>query len=104
MVILGGGDWSAEACNDIRDFIESNNLPAGCSFRRQDLLDNRHPNYCGEGGIGINPLLGERIRSADLILAIGPRLGEMTTRGSPFFPIPPPLHRPLPTHPPVALL
>ncbi|MGH6629968.1 MAG: thiamine pyrophosphate-binding protein, partial [Burkholderiales bacterium] len=50
LVILGGGDWSAQACNDIRAFIESNNLPAGCSFRRQDLLDNRHPNYCGEVG------------------------------------------------------
>jgi acetolactate synthase-1/2/3 large subunit len=73
MVILGGGDWSEQACNDVRAFIESNNLPAGCSFRRQDLLDNRHPNYCGEVGIGIHPLLGERIRSADLILAIGPR-------------------------------
>ena len=65
LVILGGGDWSAQACNDIRAFIEANNLPAGCSFRRQDLLDNRHPNYCGEVGIGINPLLGERVRSAD---------------------------------------
>ena len=58
LVILGGGDWSASACNDIRAFIEANNLPAACSFRRQDLLDNRHPNYCGDVGIGINPLLG----------------------------------------------
>jgi acetolactate synthase-1/2/3 large subunit len=99
MVVLGGGDWSAQSCNDIRAFIEANNLPAGCSFRRQDLLDNRHPNYCGEVGIGINPLLGERIRSADLILAIGPRLGEMTTGGYTLVPIPRPLQRLVHVHP-----
>ena len=99
MVILGGGDWSAQACNDIRAFIEANNLPAGCGFRRQDLLDNRHPNYCGEVGVGINPLLGERIRSADLILAIGPRLGEMTTAGYTLFPIPRPLQSFVHVHP-----
>src|SRR6185503_20075463 len=31
--------------------------------------------------IGINPKLAARIRECDLILAIGPRLGEMTTGG-----------------------
>jgi acetolactate synthase-1/2/3 large subunit len=32
-------------------------------------------------GIGINPALARRIREADLILAVGVRLGEMTTGG-----------------------
>jgi acetolactate synthase I/II/III large subunit len=90
LVILGGGDWSSGACNDIKAFIEANNLPAACSFRRQDLLDNRHPNYAGDVGIGINPALARRIREADLVLAIGPRLGEMTTGGYTLFPIPNP--------------
>ena len=88
LVILGGGDWDATACADIRRFIEANNLPAACSFRRQDLLDNRHPNYCGDVGIGIAPALAERIRAADLILAIGPRLGEMTSSGYTLFDVP----------------
>ena len=30
-------------------------------------------------GIGINPRLAERVRRSDLLLVIGPRLGEMTT-------------------------
>ena len=38
-------------------------------------------NYVGDVGIGINPKLAERIKEADLLLAIGPRLGEMTTGG-----------------------
>ena len=53
----------------------------GCAFRFQDVFDNRHPNYAGDVGIGINPKLAQRIKEADLVLAIGPRLGEMTTGG-----------------------
>ena len=99
LVILGGGDWSASACDDIRAFIEANNLPAACSFRRQDLLDNRHPNYCGDVGIGINPALAERVRSADLVLTIGARLGEMTSGGYTLFSIPRPAQRMVHIHP-----
>jgi acetolactate synthase-1/2/3 large subunit len=99
LVILGGGDWSASACDDIRAFIEANNLPAACSFRRQDLFDNRHPNYAGDVGIGINPSLAERVRGADLILTIGARLGEMTSGGYTLFSIPRPLQRMVHVHP-----
>ena len=99
LVILGGGDWSASACDDIRAFIEANNLSASCSFRRQDLLDNRHPNYCGDVGIGISPALAERVRSADLILTIGARLGEMTSGGYTLFSIPRPAQRMVHVHP-----
>ncbi len=99
LVILGGGDWSVEACADIRDFIEANNLPAACTFRRQDLVDNRHPNYCGDVGIGINPRLAQRIRNADLILTIGARLGEMTTSGYTMFSVPCPAQRMVHVHP-----
>ena len=53
----------------------------GCAFRFQDVFDNRHPRYAGDVGIGINPKLAARIAEADLVLAIGPRLGEMTTGG-----------------------
>ncbi|HEY0844060.1 MAG TPA: thiamine pyrophosphate-binding protein [Noviherbaspirillum sp.] len=81
VVLLGGAGWSGTACDDIRRFAESNFLPVACAFRFQDLLDNRHPHYIGDVGIGINPKLAARIMAADLILAIGPRLGEMTTGG-----------------------
>jgi acetolactate synthase I/II/III large subunit len=81
LVILGGAGWNTAACDDIRRFAEANALPVACAFRFQDLLANRHPHYIGDVGIGINPRLAARIKSADLILAIGPRLGEMTTSG-----------------------
>ena len=90
MVILGGGGWTADACADIRAFIEANNLPVTAAFRNQDLFDNRHPNFVGDLGVGASPPLAERIKACDLILAIGPRLGEATTAGYTLFDIPVP--------------
>jgi acetolactate synthase-1/2/3 large subunit len=81
LVIVGGSGWDAAACDAMQRFAEGWNLPVGCAFRFQDLFDNRHPNYAGDVGIGINPKLAKRVAEADLILAVGPRLGEMTTGG-----------------------
>jgi acetolactate synthase-1/2/3 large subunit len=80
-VIAGGGGWDAEACAALQRFAENWQLPVGCGFRFQDTFDNRHPLYAGDVGIGINPKLAARIRDADLVLAVGVRLGEMTTGG-----------------------
>ncbi len=78
-VMLGGGGWNAQACADVQVFAQANALPVGCSYRCQDLFDNRQPNYVGDVAVGMNPALEQRIRNADLLLAIGPRLGEWTT-------------------------
>jgi acetolactate synthase-1/2/3 large subunit len=75
LAIVGGGGWSAEAARDLRIFLEPNALPAGAAFRRQDSLDNDSPSYAGDIGIGINPKLAARVRDADLLLVVGPRLG-----------------------------
>ncbi|HEY2925582.1 thiamine pyrophosphate-binding protein [Piscinibacter sp.] len=80
-VIAGGSGWDAVSCDALQRFAEGWNLPVGCAFRFQDLFDNRHPNYAGDVGIAINPKLAKRIADADLVVAIGPRLGEMTTGG-----------------------
>ena len=80
-VIVGGSGWDARACEAMQRFAEVWNLPIGCAFRFQDVFDNRHANYAGDVGIGINPKLAQRIDAADLVLAVGPRLGEMTTGG-----------------------
>jgi acetolactate synthase I/II/III large subunit len=79
LAILGGTVWTREACRDLQAFAEGAGLPISCSFRFQDLFDNRHDHYVGDVGIGINPKLAERVRGADVLLVIGARLGEMTT-------------------------
>src|SRR5205085_5043341 len=78
-VILGGGGWTRDACDRLQRWAERAGLPVGTSFRCQDLFDNRSPNYAGDVGIGINPKLAQRVNDADVVLVIGPRLGEMTT-------------------------
>lgn len=90
IAILGGSGWTAEACADLRRFAEAFELPVACAFRFQDLFDNGHRLYAGDVGIGINPRLAQRIRDADLVLALGPRLGEMTTGGYVLLEVPAP--------------
>ncbi|MCM2481728.1 thiamine pyrophosphate-binding protein [Burkholderia glumae] len=81
MVIAGGSGWSVDACADLRRFAEAWQLPVACAFRYQDCFDNEHPLYAGDVGLGINPALARRIHAADLLLVLGPRLGEATTGG-----------------------
>lgn len=81
LVLAGGGGWTPQAAQALQRFAERWHLPVANTFRFQDTFDNHHPNYAGDMGLGINPALARRIRESDLILAIGPRLGESTTGG-----------------------
>ena len=81
LVIVGGGGWTTQASADLGRFVDANALTTAASFRCQDRLDNTHPCYAGDLGLGIDPALADRVRNADLLLVIGARLGEMTTRG-----------------------
>jgi acetolactate synthase-1/2/3 large subunit len=87
-IIVGGSGWSSEAAENLGKFAKSMGIPVGTSFRCQDYLDNRHPNYVGDVGIGINPALLKRIKLADCVLVLNARLGEMTTGGYSMFDIP----------------
>ena len=80
LLILGGGGWHG-ATADIAAFAEANGLPVAVSFRRQDLFDNTHPLYAGDLSTSVDPRLVARLKDADLLLVVGARLGEMTTRG-----------------------
>ncbi|NCV58320.1 MAG: hypothetical protein EBW47_05935, partial [Betaproteobacteria bacterium] len=88
IIIAGGSGWTHEACQQLQYFSERYAIPVACAFRFQDLFDNHHPHYVGDVGIGINPALAARIKGADLVLALGPRLGEMTTSGYTLFEVP----------------
>lgn len=81
LVMVGGGTWSEDAGQELASWAERNRLPVAVTFRRQDYIDNLSPAYVGYAGVGMAPSLAERIRQADLILAIGTRLGETSTAG-----------------------
>lgn len=88
LLMLGGGAWTKDAGEKIAEFANNHSLPIISAFRRQDIVDNLHSNYCGEAGLGMNPKLSARIQAADLILCVGARLGETTTNGYTLIDIP----------------
>jgi acetolactate synthase-1/2/3 large subunit len=89
-VLLGGSRWSEEACRQIARFAERFELPVVTGFRRLPLFEALHPNYAGDLGLGANPKLVARLKAADLVLAIGARLSEVTTQSYGLFDIPEP--------------
>jgi len=80
LIIVGGGGWSARAGREVRVFAEASNVPVAASFRRQDYVDNGSRVYAGHLTIGLDPALAARVEAADVILALGTRLGEIVTR------------------------
>lgn len=79
LVIVGGSSWSEAGCAALARFADANALPVLASFRRQDLIDNRHACYAGHLSLGLPPHLQQRVKAADLIIALGSRLGDVTT-------------------------
>jgi acetolactate synthase-1/2/3 large subunit len=81
VAIVGGAGWDAAAAHHFTEFAERIGLPVATAFRRQDAIPSSSAVYAGNLGYGPNPKLVERIKQADLLLVVGPRLGEATTDG-----------------------
>jgi len=99
LIIVGGPGWSADACKNLQAFSEATGVPVATSLRAQDYFDNRHPNYVGCVGIGIDKTLADAVRDADVLMVIGARLGEMTTSGYTLVDSPVPKQRLIHVHP-----
>ncbi len=99
LAIVGEGGWTEQAAVDVLAFCEANRLPVAASFRCQDYVDNRAPVYAGHMTLGMDPKLAQRVREADLILALGGRLGEVTTRGYTLLEVPRPRQTLVHAHP-----
>ena len=81
IAIVGGADWSPRAAHHFANFACRYGIPVAAAFRRQDAIDNDCTVYAGQLGYGPNPKLQQRVRDADLVIAVGARLGESTTDG-----------------------
>ncbi len=81
LMLVGGGGWTAKAVEQLRLFAERHGLPVCASFRCQDLFDNRHSNYVGDLSLAVDPNLAQRVEEADLLIAVGSRIGELTSQG-----------------------
>ena len=65
----------------LRRFLLQNNIPVTVGFRRQAHYDGTQENFAGDLGVGSDPGLIGKFKEADLILAIGSRLGDAVTQG-----------------------
>ena len=90
IMLLGGSRWSQAACDSLARFAQKHAVPVATTFRRAHLFDALHPCYAGDLGIGPSPKLIERIKSADLVVLIGGRLGELPSQSYTLFDIPRP--------------
>ncbi|WP_048440263.1 thiamine pyrophosphate-binding protein [Caenimonas sp. SL110] len=79
LLMVGGSGWTDDAIRDIKDFAARWNMPVACTFRRQDIVDNRLPQYAGHLSLGMNPALRERLLAADLVLAVGTRITDVAS-------------------------
>ncbi|WP_158743941.1 thiamine pyrophosphate-dependent enzyme [Acidisphaera sp. L21] len=85
LAILGGGGWTATGREAIHRFLTAHDIPTTVAFRRQGLYDGTLSNFVGDLGVGPDPALVARAKEADLILAIGTRLGEAVSQGYTLF-------------------
>jgi acetolactate synthase-1/2/3 large subunit len=90
IILLGGSRWSQEACDQVGRFVQKYSLPVATTFRRGHLFDQTQACYAGDLGIGPNPKLLERIKSSDLVVLIGGRMGELPSQSYTLFDIPRP--------------
>ena len=78
---MGEGGWTAQAGADVVAFARAAGVPVAASFRCQDYVDNDAEVYAGHAGIAMAPPLARRIAEADVLLAIGGRLGDIPSNG-----------------------
>jgi acetolactate synthase-1/2/3 large subunit len=81
LAVLGGSCWTEAGRAAIRDFLRGNDIPVTVGFRRHALYDGTLDNFAGDLGVGADPGLVGKAKEADLILAIGSRLGDAVTQG-----------------------
>jgi acetolactate synthase-1/2/3 large subunit len=88
--LCGGSRWSQAASDRLAGFAKQYSLPVATTFRRGHLFDQTHECYAGDLGIGPNPKLLERVKTADLVVLLGGRLGELPSQHYTLFDIPRP--------------
>ena len=84
-LLIAGGELSlGDGREVLRRAAEALSLPVFGSFRRFDLLPTEHPLFGGELGFFTTPAQKAALAESDLILAVGTRLGDLTTFGYEF--------------------
>jgi acetolactate synthase-1/2/3 large subunit len=81
VLIAGGRIDTQEARRHLRTVSEAWGIPVMPTYTHQDVIDNTHDNYAGEIGIRPPDDVARTALDADLILAVGTRMGALASLG-----------------------
>lgn len=98
LILMGGCNWSQAGQTALQSFAEASDIPVIAAFRYQDQFDNFSAVYAGEAGVGMPGHVKDLITTADVILAINVRFGEMTTDGYTLLNVPVPAQKLIHVH------
>ena len=103
LLLAGGGLDAPAGRKALLAVAKAHGLPVAVTFKRQDLFPNTDPHYAGHLGFKIPKSQVDLFAEADLVIAVGTRLGEVPTQNY-TFPLAPVPRQPLihvhddPTH------
>ena len=81
-ILLAGREFDVPGGREaLLRFSEAWELPVAVSFRRQDIFPNDHDLYVGDLGLRNPTNQRQAFGEADLVLALGTRLTDITTQG-----------------------
>jgi acetolactate synthase-1/2/3 large subunit len=85
-LVLAGSrlDGDASRLAALAELAEAWALPVAPTHRWPHLFDSRHPHYAGYVGNRVQPRLMGAMREADLLVALGERLGDVVSQGFSF--------------------
>jgi len=90
VMIAGGAFENDTGRKALLEFADAWGIPVAVSLRRHDIFPNHHPLFLGHLGHGYPAALLKELHTADVILAAGTRLGDITTQGYAFPRLPAP--------------
>jgi len=79
LLLAGGGVNWAGASDAVVELAEQRGIPMITAYGRNDAVPNGHPLYVGPLGRAGSPEAASACRRADVVLAMGSRLGQFTT-------------------------
>ncbi len=84
VLVAGGMLRSAEGKAALQRFAEAQRVPVAVTWKNQDIFDNTSPLYAGHLGFGALAVHKAALADADLIIAVGTRLGDVASLGFTF--------------------
>ncbi len=98
-VMIAGTALASEDVDLLVRVSEAYRLPVAVGWKQQHLFPNRHPHYAGHLGFNIPQAHMQTLQPADAVLALGSRLGDVTTQGYQFPSAPRPAQPLIHVHP-----